>query len=49
MFFEYDPESKGHNEEWHTPWSPRQKGARMSKSKIKTVVIIIFQYSQDSS
>jgi hypothetical protein len=41
-FFEYDPETKRQSEEWHTPHSPRQKEARMSKSKVKTMVIICF-------
>jgi hypothetical protein len=30
-FFEYDPETRKQSEEWHTPQSPRQKIARMSK------------------
>jgi hypothetical protein len=30
-FFEYDPEIKRKNEEWHTPQSPRRKKASMSK------------------
>jgi hypothetical protein len=30
-FFEYNPETKRQSEECHTPQSPRQKKARMSK------------------
>jgi hypothetical protein len=30
-FFEYDPETKTQSEEWHTPQSPKQKKALMSK------------------
>ncbi|GFX70498.1 histone-lysine n-methyltransferase setmar-like protein [Trichonephila clavipes] len=30
--FEYDPETKRQSNEWHTPQSPRQKKARMSKT-----------------
>jgi hypothetical protein len=41
-FSEYGPETKRQSEEWHTPQSPRQKKARMSKSKLKTMVIIFF-------
>lgn len=40
--FEYDPETKRQSSEWHTPASPRQKKARMSKSKIKSMLIVFF-------
>jgi hypothetical protein len=30
-FVEYDPETKRQSEEWHTPQSPRQKKALVSK------------------
>jgi hypothetical protein len=30
-FLEYGPETKRQSEEWHTPQSPRQNKARMSK------------------
>ncbi|UYV82176.1 hypothetical protein LAZ67_21001267 [Cordylochernes scorpioides] len=40
--FEYDPESKGQNCAWHTKSSPRPKKARMSKSRIKTMIIVFF-------
>jgi len=40
--FEYDPETKSHSSEWHTLASPRPMKARMSKSKIKTMVIVFF-------
>ncbi|UYV69451.1 hypothetical protein LAZ67_6003646, partial [Cordylochernes scorpioides] len=38
--FEYDPESKRQNCAWHTKSSPRPKKARMSKSRIKTMIIV---------
>jgi hypothetical protein len=41
-FFEYDPETKRQSKEWHTPQSPRQKKARISKSKLNTMVVIFF-------
>lgn len=40
--FQYDPESKRQSSEWHTTESPRPKKARMSKSKIKTMLIVFF-------
>lgn len=40
--FEYDPETKRQSEEWHTPSSPRPKKCRMSKSKIKSMLICFF-------
>ena len=40
--FEYDPETKRQSQEWHTSSSPRPKKARMSKSKIKTMLICFF-------
>uniref|UniRef100_A0A8B9TX61 Transposase n=1 Tax=Anas zonorhyncha TaxID=75864 RepID=A0A8B9TX61_9AVES len=40
--FEYDPESKRQNTEWHTPASPRPKRARMSKSKQKSMLVCFF-------
>ncbi|UYV82242.1 K02A2.6-like [Cordylochernes scorpioides] len=40
--FEYDPESKRQNCAWHTKSSPRPKKARMSKSRIKTIIIVFF-------
>ncbi|UYV60373.1 hypothetical protein LAZ67_1000972 [Cordylochernes scorpioides] len=36
--FEYDPESKRQSCAWHTKSSPRPKKARMSKSRIKTMI-----------
>ena len=35
---EYDPETKRQSREWHTANYPRPKKARMSKSKIKSMV-----------
>ncbi|UYV61756.1 hypothetical protein LAZ67_1006339 [Cordylochernes scorpioides] len=40
--FEYDPESKRQSCAWHTKSSPRPKKARMSKSGIKTMIIVFF-------
>lgn len=40
--FEYDPESKKQSAEWHTTSSPRQKKARMSKSRMKSMLIVFF-------
>ncbi|UYV72492.1 hypothetical protein LAZ67_9003387 [Cordylochernes scorpioides] len=40
--FEYDPESKRQSCAWHTKSSPRPKKARMSKSHIKTMIIVFF-------
>ena len=39
---EYDPETKRQSREWHTANSPRPKKARMSKSKIKSMLICFF-------
>ena len=40
--FEYDPEMKRQSSEWHTAKSPRPKKARMSKSKMKSMLIVFF-------
>ena len=40
--FEYDPETKRQSSEWHTSASPRPKKARMSKSRMKTMLIVFF-------
>jgi len=45
--FEYDPETKRQSRQWHTANSPRPKKARMSKSKIKSVLICFFCQSGD--
>ena len=39
---EYDPETKSQSREWHTANSPRPTKARMSKSKIKSMLICFF-------
>ena len=39
---EFDPETKHESREWHTVNSPRPKKARMSKSKIKSMLICFF-------
>ena len=45
--FEYDPETKCQSQEWHTANSPHPKKARMSKSKIKSMLICFFWQSGD--
>ena len=40
--FEYDPETKRQSPEWQTSNSPRPKKARMSKSKMKSMLICFF-------
>jgi len=42
LTFEYDPETKRQNAEWHTSASPKPKKARMSKSKVKTMMTVFF-------
>jgi len=39
---EYEPETKRQSREWHTANSPRPKKARMSKSKIKSMLVCFF-------
>lgn len=39
--FQYVPK-KGQTSEWHTDQSPKPKKARMSKSKVKAVLMIFF-------
>jgi len=40
--FEYDPTTKRQSSEWHTSHSPRSKKAQMSKSRVKSMLIISF-------
>ncbi len=40
--FEYDPETKWQSRQWKSPASPRPKKARMSKSKVKVMLIAFF-------
>nr|CAH7751414.1 unnamed protein product [Callosobruchus chinensis] len=40
--FQYDPETKRQSMHWKTQSSPRMKKARMSKSKLKAMLIIFF-------
>ena len=40
--FQYDPETKRQSMQWKTAGSPRPKKARMSKSKIKVMLIAFF-------
>nr|CAH7741398.1 unnamed protein product [Callosobruchus chinensis] len=41
-FFQYDPETKRQRQQWLSPGAPRPKKARMSKSKVKTMLICFF-------
>ena len=40
--FDHDPETKRQSEEWHTKSSPCSKKARMSRSRVKTMIIVFF-------
>ena len=40
--FDNDPETKLQNEERHTKSSPRPKIAHMSRSRVKTIIIVFF-------
>ena len=40
--FEYNPETKRQSKEWHTSASPHLKKARLSKPKIKSMLICFF-------
>ena len=40
--FDYDPETKWQSAEWRTKISPHPKTARMSSSRVKTMIIIFF-------
>ena len=40
--FDYNPENKWQSEEWHMTSSPRPKKARMSRSRVKTMIIVFF-------
>jgi hypothetical protein len=40
--FQYDPETKRQSMQWKTTHSPRRKKARMSKTKIKTMIVVFF-------
>ena len=39
---DYDPETKRQSEEWRTKSSPHPKKARMSRSRVKTLIIVFF-------
>ena len=41
--FDYDPETKWQSEEWHTKSSPLPKKERVSRSRVKTMIIVFFQ------
>ena len=47
--FEYDPTTKRQSSEWQTCHSPRPKKARMSKSRVKSMLIIFFLFTGNSS
>ena len=38
--FDYDPETKRQSAEWHTKSSPRPKKGRMTRSRVKTMIIV---------
>ena len=40
--FEYNPKTKRQSRRWKSPASPRPKKARMSKSKVKVMIIAFF-------
>jgi len=40
--FDYDLETKRQSSEWHTKSSPRPKKARMSRSRVKTMIFVFF-------
>ena len=40
--FEYDPTTKRQSSEWHTSESPPPKKARMSKSRVKSMLIFFY-------
>jgi len=40
--FDYDPKAKRQSAEWHMKSSPRPKKARMSRSRVKTMIIVFF-------
>jgi len=40
--FNYDLETKQQSEEWHTKSSPHPKKACMSRSRVKTMIIVFF-------
>jgi len=40
--FDYDPKTKWQSSEWHTKSSPCPKKACMSRSKVKTMIIVFF-------
>jgi histone-lysine N-methyltransferase SETMAR len=41
--FDYDSETKRQSEEWHTKRSPHLKKAHMSRSRVKTIIIVFFE------
>ena len=43
--FDYDPETKRQSEEWHTKSFPHPKKARMSRPRVKTMIIVFFSDS----
>ena len=41
--FDYDLETKQQSEGWHTKSSPHLKKAHMSRSRVKTMIIVFFE------
>ncbi|VVC30621.1 Transposase, type 1,Winged helix-turn-helix DNA-binding domain [Cinara cedri] len=41
-YFQYNPETKRQSQQWLSPGTARPKKARMSKSKVKTMMICFF-------
>jgi len=42
LLFNYNPETKQQSAEWHTKSSPHSKKALMSRSWVKTMIIVFF-------
>jgi len=40
--FDYNPETKQQSEEWHMKSSTRPKKAHMSRSRVKTMIVVFF-------
>jgi len=40
--FNYDPQTKWQSEEWNTKSSPHPKKAHMSRSRVKTMIVVFF-------
>ena len=40
----YDPETKAQSSQWKSPGSPRPKKARQSRSNVKTMLVVFYQF-----